>query len=241
MCLCSVYYEMQCLALPPRVKCFIVVNMETTAPAQKRKKGRPLSFDREAALQQAMLLFWRHGYESTSVSELTTALGVTPPSLYAAFGDKRRLFLAAVARYVSGPVTSTSIIADAPDARAAAARLLEASAIGFTGEQTPQGCLLASAAISCSAEAADVQRELASIRRDIEGQLAAKIEHSVRAGELPAACDGDAMAAHVMAVIQGMSTLARDGAPREKLLRIASTAMSAWPLHPSDDRRRTNT
>lgn len=176
-----------------------------------------------------MLLFWRHGYESTSISDLTADLGITPPSLYAAFGDKRRLFLAAVARYLSGPVTSASIILDAPNARAAAAALLEASVVAFTGEETPPGCLLATAAISCSPEAEDVQRELASIRRDIERTLTAKIEQSVRSGELSPDCDCEAMAAHVIAVIQGLSTLARDGARREKLRRIASSAMASWP------------
>ena len=70
--------------------------------ARPRRAGRPLSFDRDAALNQAMLLFWRHGYESTAVSDLTAAMGVTPPSLYAAFGDKKRLFLEAVALYLSG-------------------------------------------------------------------------------------------------------------------------------------------
>ena len=79
--------------------------MESTGHTPRRKAGRPLSFDRQAALHQAMLLFWQHGYEATSLSGLTAAMGVTPPSIYAAFGDKKRLFLEAVAHYLSGPVT----------------------------------------------------------------------------------------------------------------------------------------
>lgn len=177
-----------------------------------------------------MLLFWRHGYESTSLSDLTAAMGVTPPSIYAAFGDKRRLFLDAVDRYLSGPVTSASIIAEAASARDAADGLLQASAHGFTGENTPPGCLLASSAISCSASAADVQRELASIRIGIEAKLRDRIVAAIESGELPAEADAAALAAHVMAVIQGMSTLARDGASRDKLLRIAATAMQVWPV-----------
>jgi len=198
--------------------------------SQPRRTGRPLSFDRDAALQAAMLLFWRHGYESTSLSDLTAAMGVTPPSIYAAFGDKRGLFLKAVDRYLSGPVTSASIIAEAASARDAADGLLRASAHGFTGENTPPGCLLASSAISCSASAADVQRELASIRIGIEAKLRDRIVAAIESGELPAEADAAALAAHVMAVIQGMSTLARDGASRDKLLRIAATAMQAWPV-----------
>ena len=188
-----------------------------------------MSFDREAALHQAMLLFWRHGYEATSLSDLTAAMGVTPPSIYAAFGDKKRLFLEAVSRYLSGPVTSERITEDASTAQAAVWDLLRSAAAGFTGADTPPGCLLASSAISCSAAAADVQGELAAIRRGIEARLAGKVTQAVHSGELPPGTDAEGLAGLVMAVIQGMSTLARDGANREKLMRVAATAMQAWP------------
>lgn len=176
-----------------------------------------------------MLLFWRHGYEATSVSDLTAAMGITPPSLYTAFGDKKTLFLEAVRLYTSGPITSESIIDEAAGAHAAARGLLEASAIAFTGEDTPAGCLLASSAISCSAEALDVQRALGKIRLGIEDRLRRKImaDRSIRKAKPKV--DAEALAAHITAVIQGMSTLARDGAKREKLLRVAAAAMAAWP------------
>ena len=203
--------------------------MKTSVPAPRAKKGRPLSFDREAALHQAMLLFWRHGYEATALSDLTAAMGVTAPSIYTAFGDKKRLFLEAVGRYLSGPVTSDSIMEGAATAEDAAWGLLQGAVTGFTGLETPPGCLLASSAISCSAAAADVQGELAAIRRGIEARLKDKIVGAIEAGEMAADTDADALAGHVMAVIQGMSTLARDGAPREKLMRVAATAMLAWP------------
>jgi AcrR family transcriptional regulator len=203
--------------------------MKHASSGPARKTGRPLSFDREKALEAAMLLFWRHGYEATSLNDLTAAMGVTSPSIYAAFGDKKRLFLEAVRRYLSGPVTSETIIAEAQSAREAAANLLRSSVIGFTGADTPPGCLLASSAISCSAAAMDVQRELAAIRLSIETRLRRRIEAGVDTGELSAATDAEALAAHVIAVIQGMSTLARDGASRGKLLRVADAAMAAWP------------
>ncbi len=203
--------------------------MKTLEKASPAKIGRPLSFDRDAALHQAMLLFWQHGYEATSLSDLTTAMGVTPPSIYTAFGDKKKLFLEAVQRYCSGPVTAKSIIDEADSAREAAWGLLKSSAIGFTGRDTPPGCLLASSTISCSAAAADVQAELASIRRKIESHLKNKIVRNVAGGGLPRETDAAALAAHTMAVIQGMSTLARDGAKREKLMRVAQTAMRVWP------------
>jgi len=206
--------------------------METAQPAPEttsvstretaRRTGRPRAFDREAALHTAMLLFWRHGYEATSLADLTAAMGISPPSLYAAFGDKKALFRAAVERYLAGPVTSASLIATAPSARAAAAALLQAAAVGFTGADTPPGCLLATGAISCSTAAADVQGELAAIRRAVEATLRDRIV----ADGLPQA---DALAAHVMAVIQGMSTLARDGASQGRLLAVAEVALAGWP------------
>ena len=188
-----------------------------------------MSFDREEALTKAMLLFWRHGYEATSLNDLTTELGVKPSSIYSVFGDKKRLFLEAVTKYLSGPVTSESIIDEAVDGREAARGLLKAAAFGFTGQDTPAGCLLASSAISCSEGANDVKEELAAIRRGIEEQLLKKVKESVIGGQLPKDTAAEALASLTMAVIQGMSTLARDGAPRDKLLGMIDAAMLAWP------------
>ncbi len=202
---------------------------DNEAIPQNRQKGRPLSFDRDAALHQAMLLFWRHGYEATSLNDLTSALGVKPSSIYTAFGDKKHLFLEAVGRYLSGPVTSESIISQAASGRDAARSLLLAAAQGFTGADTPAGCLLASSAISCSSAASDVKEELAAIRRGIEARLKEKIAASIDAGVMPASANAEALAGLTRAVIQGMSTLARDGATRDKLLLMVGVAMQAWP------------
>ncbi|KQS57716.1 TetR family transcriptional regulator [Brevundimonas sp. Leaf363] len=203
--------------------------MESLVAPPRRKAGRPLSFDRDAALNQGMLLFWRHGYEATAVSDLTAAMGVTPPSLYAAFGDKKRLFLEAVALYLSGDSRPQSIIDRAADARSAALTLMAGAAQAFTGPDTPPGCMLATSAISVSAAAADVQAALSDIRNGVEAHLRARIEADIAAGALPPDTDAEALAAHITAVIQGLSTLARDGAPREKLERVVAMAMRAWP------------
>ena len=194
-----------------------------------RRTGRPLSFDRDAALRQAMLTFWRHGYETTSVAELTAAMGVSAPSLYAAFGDKRQLFLQAVRLYAGDPADMDRAIADAPTARDAARHLLTGAATAYTGDATPKGCLLASATASGSAAAGDVQGEVADIRRGIEAGLRARIERDVENGVLPRGSQPAALAGLVMAVTQGMSVLARDGASRESLLAIADAALQAWP------------
>jgi AcrR family transcriptional regulator len=207
-----------------------MIAMKRDLSPARRRTGRPPSFDRDGALQQAMLLFWRHGYEATAISDLTAAIGVTAPTIYAAFGDKKSLFLKAMGRYLSGPTTSETIIDGAKSAGEAASNLLKASAIAFTGADTPPGCLLASAAISCSVAASDVQRELAKIRLAIEARLRNRVLQGIEEGELPRSTDAEALASHVMAVIQGMSTLARDGASREKLERVGHMAMSAWPV-----------
>jgi AcrR family transcriptional regulator len=157
---------------------------------------------------------------------------VTPSSIYTAFGDKKGLFMAAVQRYASGPDQAEAIIQRAATAHDAARGLLRAAALGFTGESTPRGCLMASSAISCSAMAQDVKAALAGMRKGVEASLRDKIKRSLKDGSLPAGTDAAALAAHTMAVIQGMSTLARDGATRASLLKVVETAMKCWPSVP---------
>jgi AcrR family transcriptional regulator len=199
------------------------------AVSPRRRTGRPLSFDREAALEQAMLTFWRHGYETTSIVDLTTAMGVTTPSLYGAFGDKKQLFLEAARRYAGDPQATARAIDGAPSAYHAARALLTGAAVTYTGETTPSGCLLASATASGSAASADVQREIADIRRSIVACLEARIARDMTDGALPAVTDPSALAGFIMAVAQGMSVLARDGASRIFLLSIVDTSLAAWP------------
>lgn len=198
-------------------------------PAPRRKTGRPLSFDRDTALDKAMLTFWRHGYETSSIVDLTTAMGVTAPSLYAAFGDKKRLFLEAVKRYAGDPKAMAERIDGAATAYDAARDMLAAAATAFTGKATPKGCLLASATASGSVDSADVQRAVADIRDAVGARLRARIERDISVGLLPAATDAVALAGLVMALIQGMSVLARDGAPRARLIAIGNVALGAWP------------
>lgn len=198
-------------------------------PPPRRKTGRPLSFDRDAALEQAMLTFWRHGYETTSIVDLTTAMGITAPSLYTAFGDKKRLFLEAASRYVGDPEAMAQAIDRAPTAYEAARAILTAAATAYTGEATPKGCLLASATASGSAASADVQAAIAEIRRSIDRRIRDRIDQDIARGLLPPKTDTAALAGHVMAVTQGMSALARDGTPRTSLLAIVEVALRGWP------------
>ena len=200
--------------------------MERPTP---RRKGRPLSFDRQHALHQAMLAFWRHGYETTSVADLTAAMGITAPSLYTAFGDKKRLFLEAMRLYAGDPADLAHSIDDATTAYGAAHALLTSAAKVYTGDTTPKGCLLASATASGSATSADVQAAVTAVRHGIESRLRARIERDVECGILPPGTPATALAKLVLAVTQGMSVLARDGAPRASLLAVAEAALRAWP------------
>lgn len=201
--------------------------MERANPS--RRPGRPLSFDRDAALRYAMLAFWRHGYETTSISDLTAAMGVTAPSLYTAFGDKKQLFLEAVRLYAGDPQAMDEAVGAAPSAYEAARDLLTAAACAYTGKDTPGGCLLASATASGSAASADVQQAVADIRLGVQQRLNARIEQDIAQGVLPVTTDAGELSGLVMAVTQGMSVLARDGASRAALLAIVGVALRAWP------------
>lgn len=207
----------------------IVITMEKPM-LQSRKPGRPLSFDRQEALRHAMLAFWEHGYESTSIATLTEAMGVTAPSLYTAFGDKKQLFLEATRLYAGSADDVQKALDLGATARDAAHAMLRSAAIAFTGEATPRGCLLASATASGSSEARNVQQAVAEIRHDIIRRLEGRIERDIASGTLPAATSAASLAAMVVAVIQGMSVLARDGLTRDALTGIADCAMQAWPV-----------
>lgn len=176
-----------------------------------------------------MLTFWEHGYETSSISELTAAMGITAPSLYTAFGDKKQLFLEAMRLYAGSPYDMEQALAEAPTSREAAQRMLAAAAEAFTGALTPRGCLLASATASGSDASADVKREVAQVRKEIGLRLKNRIDQDVSQGLLPAETESQTLSAMVIALIQGMSVLARDGTDRQDLLAIANAAMNAWP------------
>jgi TetR/AcrR family transcriptional regulator, copper-responsive repressor len=177
-----------------------------------------------------MELFWRQGYESTSISDLTSAMGITAPSLYAAFGDKERLYLEAVELYKSGLGNSGRILAAETTARAAIERLLEASAIELTNTKDhPPGCMVVASAINGSPQSAHLQSALRGCRLEAEARIIAKIKRGVRVGELPARTNAAVLGKFYMTVMQGMTIQARDGATQKELLAVARAAMLQWP------------
>ncbi|OIJ89362.1 TetR family transcriptional regulator [Streptomyces sp. MUSC 14] len=193
-----------------------------------RTRGRPRSFDRATALEKALMAFWEHGYEATSVSDLTRIMGIGAPSLYAAFGDKRSLFEEVVRVYAdTHGAFGDRALAEEPTARDAVARTLREAAAEYTDPAHPFGCLVVHAATNCTS--AEVERLLRERRNANIAAMASRIRADVAAGVLPAGADADALARHAGAMIQGMSQQARDGASREELEALAEIAMTIWP------------
>jgi AcrR family transcriptional regulator len=177
--------------------------------------GRPRSFDRDQALDRAIETFWEDGYEGTSIAQLTEVMGITPPSLYAAFGDKRRLFDEAVNAYSENLDAAMAASLALPDAHAAIADLLRGAAEHYTGAGHPPGCLVMSEPLLGDARAAARERVAQRIRRGIEE------------GEVPAAVEPEEAAGFIEALLFGMSAQARDGSSREELLELAARGAKA--------------
>lgn len=182
--------------------------------------GRPRSFDRDAALAAAVEQFWREGYDATSVATLTAAMGVSPPSLYAAFGDKHRLFEEASATYFRRTCEGLDRAMALPTAREAVARMLDDTARAHTDVATPAGCLMLT------------EPRLAGQREEVRRRLVDRLDRGVRDGDLAPGTPTDDLAAFLVSVLRGMSGTARDGGSHDDLLAIARTAMAAFPASP---------
>ena len=203
----------------------------------RRPRGRPRSFDRDAALDAALEVFWAKGFEAASLNDLTTAMGINPPSLYAAFGDKEGLFLEAVKRYEARQGESCPFDEE-PTARASIEKLLRELACEFTESCHPRGCMMVMASATSTTSSTRLQHEIAERRGAARARLKERIERGVKAGELPRGTDASALANFYMAVIAGMSLQARDGASRKSLLAMVDAAMRAWPEAPKAPAKR---
>jgi len=196
----------------------------------KRNRGRPRAFDREAALAQATKLFWTKGFEATSIADLTEAMGIGSPSLYAAFGSKETLYVEALRHYgdnydafVWGNFRAAATARDA-----VMAYLLDSAAV-LTGSRSdiPLGCMVTLSSFGCEA-----QSELSTLMRSARAvtleRLNDRMEKAIAAGELPAALDVRALARFVQTMQSGMSILARDGVSPPELEEAARIAMQGW-------------
>lgn len=193
------------------------------------KRGRPRAFDRSEALRRAMEVFWAHGYEGTSISDLTAAMEINSPSLYAAFGCKEALFREAVAYYNETlGATAAEELRDRPTAREAIAAVLRHHATVFCDPENPRGCMIVLAATTCSEDTRSVHEYLAGWRMAMETDFGERIERGIAEGDVPADADAAAIAAFYNTVNHGMAIQARDGADRAKLSAIAEAAIAAW-------------
>lgn len=195
-----------------------------------RVAGRPRNFDPAKVLDKAVRLFWRNGYEATSMSDLVAELGVGAPSLYAAFGNKADLFSAAVERYVCAiNATLYSPIDDQTlTAREAVTAVLERAAHLFAEPETPAGCFMFSSVAAVSSSSASVENLLREKRATAEARLAHRLSVAVAAGELEKDADPSALAKYLMCVMEGMSMQARDDATEDSLRAVAYLALRAW-------------
>jgi AcrR family transcriptional regulator len=201
-----------------------------------RKRGRRRGFDREQALETAMRLFWNRGYEPTSISDLTSAIGINPPALYGAFGDKKRLFLEAVEHYEqSVGCFAHKALTEEPTAELAIRRLLLDAMKSFTGPRNPKGCLVVLGATNCATESADIFEAMAERRHMAEAAVRARIAAGQMAGELLDNTDVDALAEVVTATLYGLALKARDGARRAQLRAAIEQLMAMWPRRTPDE------
>ena len=188
------------------------------------------------------LIFWRHGYEGTSLSDLTAAMSISRPSLYATFGNKEALFHRALGRYLEGPGARVTAALALPTARESVEALLNMYAEAPTTPGRPLGCLLVNGALGCSAEAEPIRVELSQVRIAGTAALRKRLERAKREGELPdTASTGDLARSvwtvwTVWTVLHGMAVDALDGATRPQLREVAKLAMLAWPARPERTR-----
>lgn len=189
--------------------------------------GRPRQFDADVALDQAMEVFWRHGYEGATIAQLTEAMGINPPSLYACFGNKEGLLKAALDRYTKLRDIWMEEVVAAPTARAVAERMLMGIADKQTDPANPPGCLLVQGGIACGTGSENVPFELAARRAQNEEQLRDRFIRAKAEGDLRPTSDPAALARYVSAVSVGMGVMASSGADREALRQVASVAVQA--------------
>lgn len=193
--------------------------MQTLPVETASRGGRPRSFDREQALDLAMRLFWRHGYEGVAVSDLTNALGIAAPSLYAAFGSKADLYREALRRY-----EETSVLLDAAGVEGAATleqavrAMLEAGVKAVTGRGRERGCMVSDGLVACGEAHRDLAADLARRRRRLQADVAKRLERWVDTAT------ARTLARYVAILLQGMSIQARDGASAAELNRIVDVA-----------------
>ena len=194
------------------------------------QRGRPKAFDRVAALEAAMLLFWERGFEQTCVDDLAAAMGIQTSSLYSSFGDKEALYLAAVDHYRTGKGNIYDLaVTEGKTAKEGFTNLFKLAAAEMTRRDQPRGCMLSLALPTCSPKYEELQKELNQLRMLSEAIWIDRLKAAVQAKEIPRSTDLHLVATFFRTVLTGMSLQARAGASRETLMKIGNLALQTWP------------
>ena len=206
-----------------------------------RERGRPRTFDIDQALDRAVQVFWKHGYQDASLHELTDAMGLSKPSLYAAFGDKEALYLKGLQRYLALLIERHAAkLNDEADGRMAIDGFLRSLAAMLADPDLPGGCFIINGTADCGGSTIPASVEMA-LRAALQGTEALVLERPKRAqrgDDVPAGLTAPALAALFGSLIAGLAVLAKSGAAQEKLMTVIDTAMAVWPPSPAPARKR---
>ncbi|HWK36096.1 TetR/AcrR family transcriptional regulator [Sphingomonas sp.] len=201
----------------------------TAAPAAAPLKGRPREFCVDQALAAALRVFWSKGYEGASLTDLTAAMGITRPSLYAAFGNKESLFRKALDLYQCEKMAYVGHALERPTARAVAEHLLRGSMENATATSEPHGCLGVITSVACGPEAESIREEVLERSKVAKDALIDRMERAKNEGDLPAHIDVEGLTSYLYAIMQGMAVQAGSGATRAELERLIDTSLAMWP------------
>jgi AcrR family transcriptional regulator len=190
-----------------------------------KKMGRPRGFDEGAALDAAMRLFWERGYEGTSMADLTKAMGLNPPSIYAAFGDKKSLFALAAKRYAEGPAQYQARALSEPTLREVILALFRNTVEFLTDSGHPSGCMTLTGAMACGVEANSAKEFMTEIRKQNEAGLKSRLQQARKSGELAADVNVDDYARYLSTLLGGLAIQAANGVSRKEMKRIADIAV----------------
>jgi AcrR family transcriptional regulator len=192
-------------------------------------RGRPREFDTTKALDAALDLFWRHGYEGTSLAALTEAMGINMPSLYAAFGNKEMLFRKVLDRYIQRPASYLPNALKEPTAREVADKLFRGAINMVMNPRHPDGCLLVQGALVSGPLSESIRVELNRRRAGAQAALCRRFQRAIDEGDLPKSVEARKLAGYIITVIWGLSVQATGGATRAQLKEVAELAMRSWP------------
>ena len=205
---------------------YIPLGMESQTQVAR---GRPREFDPEEALSAALTVFWRRGYEGASMAELTEAMGITKPSLYACFGNKESLFRKALDLYERDKLCYMTTALEAPTAKGVAERLLRGSLAIQTGTTDPHGCLGVISTVACAVQAESIRDEVIARRASSDAALLARLERARDEGDFPETIAPQALATYLSTVMQGMAVQASAGMSRGQLEQFVETTLAVWP------------